>query len=214
MKTYILKLCFTAPIRGTRPAADIEERHIAAIRGRLLEIAKKELGTKNEDKVEKEVEEWIKGNMSVFPRKQFNGTTQISIPSAWIFGFLETQIRARQLRKLSTEAIQQFYKIRPVYIGLLKPENNKARPVTDDDVVIEKTGIISRDSAKKRSAIRRFETVYPIVLTEKIYIHSNSPMSASEEEDLLRTLFEFGRMGATRGQGYGEFKLHRLEQEK
>jgi len=199
IKHYVVKLYFRSPLRATKPPAalNLAEKHLKAVRGRILEYLKQ---TKNLDeaKAEAEAKEWLESILNVFPRKPllYNGgeIQQVAFPSRWLLGFFEERAKALKLHSIVTrEVIYQGTRIKPSLIGLIK----SGKPITDEDVVITEEGIVSKKG--KQSALKHFETIFPPLVTEKISIFI--PIS----EKVLQRLIEFGRLGATRGQGCGEF---------
>ena len=199
---YEIRLKFTSQLRATKPPSyvNLAEKHIEAMRGRVLEILKAKLPTKKEKEIEKEVKEWMEGIMTAFPRKTFklNGAEyeQVCFPARWILGFMENKIRALRLHtQIPAEAIHQNVFVKPSLIGLIKD----GKPVTE--TVLEEEGIVSRDSSRKRSAIKHFETVLPPCYTQKFYVIVDGGISL----EMMRKIFARGRLGASRGQGCGEF---------
>ena len=196
----VLKICST--IRATKPPASVNlaERHVEAMRGRILTILRAKKYEEDEEKLEKEIKKWWEGTLSVFPRKQFNGCDQIAFPNSWILGVLENRASTLKLAKISRNVIKNSVMVRPRLIGLKRD----GKPITDADGTIGDT-VIARDG---HSAIKHFEIVTPPAYTEVIYINIYNELIKTED---LMKLLEFGKLGASRGQGCGEFKLLRFE---
>lgn len=203
MKKYKIVLKILSEVRGTRPPATVSltQRHVEAMKGRILEVLRTKKYQDDEEKLMKEVEKWWKGLLSVFPRKQYNGVEQIAFPNTWILGLLENRASALKLSKINRTVIKNSVMVRPRLIGFRRG----GKPITDVDGIIETT-IIARDG---HPAFKHFEIVTPPAYTEVIYINIYTELIKTED---LKKLLEFGKLGASRGQACGEFKLLRFEE--
>jgi len=205
MKAYRIVLGFMSEIRATKPPASISlaKTHLEAMRGRILEVLRAKKHEASEEELEKEIKKWWESTLNVFPRKQFNGGMQIAFPNTWIMGVLEERASALKLSKINRKVIKNGLMVRPRLIGLRR----KGKPITEAEI-IEDT-VVSNDKFGKRSAIKHFEAVKPPAYTEAIYINIYTPLI---DDESLRKLLEYGRLGASRGQGCGEFKLLKFEE--
>lgn len=204
MKTFAISLKFISEVRATRPPADLSlaEAHIEGIKGRILKVLREKSKTATEEELLKEAEDWLHKTLNVFPRKNYNGIEQIAIPSTWVFGVLRKKVAFFKIKKLSKAVIEQTALVRPSLIGL----RNKNGPIAEADI-IEST-IVSSDIHGKRVALKRFEVVRPPAWTETFYITFHYDIDESDVAKLLA----FGRMGAGRTQGSGEFILSKIKE--
>ena len=192
MSRYKLIIKFISPLRGTRPATNLTKAHLESVRGRLIPFLRSQKPKLTEKKLEEEFQKWVHQTLTVFPRKRYNGIEQVAIPSTWIYGFLKNRVSAVKIRGINRKVIEQDIFIRPRLIGLRRG----GKPITDVDEIVEDT-IVSSDKFGKRAAIKHFEVINPPAYTETIYVDSDLP------RETLEKLFERGRMGASRGLGYG-----------
>jgi len=218
-------LKFSSQVRATKPAktANLVERHIKSIEGRLVPVLRRVKDDLTDEQLMEEIKKWRDDQLNVFQRKQYNGIDQIAIPNSWIYGVLERRVSAiklpselikqnkkqkdndtkekeelLKLSKINSTVIQQGVSIRPKLIGLRR---NK-KPITEEDIDIEIDTVISNDKLGKRSAFKYFEVVNPPCYTEPIIITIHTPLLT---EEIVMKLLSYGRVGASRGQGYGEF---------
>ena len=191
------QLKFLSPLRATKPNHDLVEAHIDSIRGRIVPLIRRELEKINEETIAEELEKWKNNLLSVFPRKKYNGGEQVCIPNTWVFGAMRA--RASSLKLRAGPSLINGIKISPHLIGL----RNKDGPITPEKIEYITDTIVSNDKFGKRSALRAYEAIIPPAWTELITIEIYNP---ALRPDVIAQLLEFGRMGANRTQGYGEFK--------
>ena len=207
MKTFKVVLKLVSELRATKPPANVNlaKRHAEAMRGRILQVLRSKKETASEKELEKELKKWLESTLNVFPRKEYNGVGQIAFPNTWIMGVLEERSSALKLSKINRKVIKNGLMIRPRLIGLRR----NGKPLVDT-VIVEDT-VVSNDIHGRRVAIKHFEAVMPPAYTETIYINVYTPLISGES---LKKLLEYGRLGASRGQGCGEFKLAYFEEVK
>jgi hypothetical protein len=207
--SYKVRLKFKSPLRATKPLEQVNlvQKHIEAVKGRILDHLRSVKSVESEEKLEKEVDKWLEGLLNVFPRKIYkcNGAevVQIAFPASWILGVLEERAAILKIKGINRGLIKNAVAVKPYLIGLVKPIGKKhARPVMIGDIVFQDDTIVSADRFGKRSALKRFETLFPPLETQNFYIEVYT--QAVKYED-LKKLLEFGRLGASRGQGFGSF---------
>jgi BMFP domain-containing protein YqiC len=198
MKVPVI-LKFKSPLRATKPNVDLVEKHVESFRGRVIPLLRRELGMDEEEAV-RELEKWKSSLLHVFPRKQYDGVEQVAIPSRWILALLRS--RAATMKMRLGPALVEGVEIRPYLIGLRYRDDKGLRPLTPDKLAYVTDTIVSNDRYGKRSALLMFETANPPCWTEMFYITSHHPLIKPET---VEELLSFGRMGASRTQGYGTF---------
>jgi hypothetical protein len=190
-------LSFLSPLRATKPDHDLVEAHIDSLRGRIIPLIRRELDKVDEETIARELENWKKHLLNVFPRKKYNGCEQVCIPSTWVLGAMRA--RASALKMRVGQALINSIKISPTLIGL----RNRDGPMTPEKIEYMTDTITSNDRFGRRTALKVFEMIFPPAWTESIIIDVFNPMLKKET---IAQLLEFGRMGASRTQGYGAFR--------
>jgi hypothetical protein len=196
-------LFFLSPLRATKPDHDLVEAHIDGFRGRIIPLIRRELENVDEGTIAQELEKWKRQLLNVFPRKKYNGYEQVCIPNTWVFGAMRA--RAAALKMRVGQALINSIKISPRLIGL----RNRDGPIIPEKIEYMTDTITSNDKFGRRSALKIFETIFPPTWTESITIDVFNPMLKKET---IVQLLEFGRMGASRTQGYGAFKGKIIEE--
>jgi hypothetical protein len=210
MASFKVKLFFKAPLRATKPISEsmLVERHLEATKGRILQYLRAVKASEDEEKLRREMEKWLEGLLNVFPRKILKNDgheiEQIAFPASWIYGVLEERAAALKIKGVTRGLIKNAVEVRPYLIGLRK----SGRPATIEDIIFQDDTVVSADKFGKRTALKRFEALLPPLETQTFYINVYAPAIKLED---LKKLLEFGRLGASRGQGYGAFHARIME---
>ena len=180
----------------TKSNHNLVNTHIESLEGRLRQVVQQHYHELDEQEISEKIENWQRSLLTLFPRKDFNGRQQLAITNTHVLGFIHERSSALKLKTLTLNSVKQLVEVRPRLIGLLRGRE----PITSADFITDT--VVSKDKFGKRSALRVFETVQPVFRTETIHITTYSPQINA---DILAKLFEFGRIGASRKQGYGAF---------